>query len=83
MDRTTCAFAVIGIILLGVIVLMAIKTVPAEVGVPILTTALGGAIMYVFPAKANGNGNVARDGPVDAASVAPAGTVDTTPADPT
>lgn len=43
------AFAVICLCLLAVIVLMVLGTISAEVGVPILTAAVGAAIGYLFP----------------------------------
>lgn len=49
MDKTIAAFAVIVICLLAIIVLMAISTIPAEVGIPIITLAVGAAIGYLFP----------------------------------
>jgi len=49
MDKTIAAFVVIALCLVAIIVLMAINTIPAEVGIPIITLAVGAAIGYLFP----------------------------------
>lgn len=48
--KVIAAFIIIAICLLAVVVLMAIGTIPTEVGIPILTLAVGAAVGYLFPA---------------------------------
>ena len=51
MDKTIAAFVVILAILIGVLLFIGFSIIDPEVGIPIITTALGAAIMYLFPAK--------------------------------
>ncbi|NPV54563.1 MAG: hypothetical protein HPY71_13780 [Firmicutes bacterium] len=53
MSKEVMAFAVIIAALAAVIVLMGLGTIPVDVGVPILTAALGAAIGYLFPSPLN------------------------------
>ncbi len=53
MDKTIAALVVVGIILAGIIALMATKIMGVDVGVPILTLAAGAAIGYLFPSPLN------------------------------
>ena len=45
-------FAVIGLV--GLFVLMAIKLIPTEVGVPLVSSIITGAVFYLFPSPSQG-----------------------------
>jgi len=47
--KVISALVVVAICLIAVVVLMAIGTIAAEVGVPILAAAAGGALGFLFP----------------------------------
>ena len=49
MDKTIAAFVVIMVALVGVLLFIGLETIPSDVGIPIVTTVVGAAIMYVFP----------------------------------
>lgn len=49
MDKTIAAFIVIALCLIALVVLMALETIPVDVGIPIITLAVGAAIGYLFP----------------------------------
>lgn len=51
MDRLQAvfAFAVIAVCLIAIVVLISVGAVPADVGLPVITLAVGAAIGYLFP----------------------------------
>jgi len=49
MDKTLAAFVLTLLCLVAVVVLMVAGRVPADVGLPIITLAVGAAIGYLFP----------------------------------
>ena len=49
MDKTIAAFIVIAVCLVAIVVLMVLGTIPADVGIPILTLAAGAALGFLFP----------------------------------
>ena len=49
MNKSIAAFVVIMLCLLAVIGMVLMGTVSADVGLPILTAAIGAAIGYLFP----------------------------------
>jgi len=50
MDKTIAAFILTMICLVAVVALMFAGIISAEVGLPIITLAVGAAIGYLFPA---------------------------------
>lgn len=54
MSKDLMAFIFAAIGLLSLVVLMAIKVVETEVGIPIVSAIVSGAIFYLFPSPSQG-----------------------------